>query len=273
MLFAVLGLMTIMKSRSQLRHQLQLESLKQQQEEEIHQAKLQFFTNISHEFKTPLTLITGPLQQLLANYTGSRATYDKLLVVESNAKHLLHLINRLMDFRKLENNQVQLQVAEGNVVKFLKEIFLSFTEYANTNGYTYTFEASKENIQLYYDRPKLEQVFFNLIANAFKYTPEKGSIAIHVSHTDADIAIEIKDTGIGIPEEFKASVFERFFEVPQTKRGKNTVANGSGIGLAIAKNVVSLHHGKIEIVESTEQGSTFKVSLPLGRNILRIIKL
>ena len=110
--------------------------MENERKEETNKAKLQFFTNISHDFRTPLTLILGPLQQLLADYKGSSIMYKKLLVIESSANHLLQLINRLMDFRKLEDHQSKLRAAEGNIVKFLQEIYLSFSEFAQDQGYT-----------------------------------------------------------------------------------------------------------------------------------------
>jgi len=131
----VLGLVNMIRSKTKLRHKLQLEHLENERNQDINDAKLRFFTNVSHEFRTPLTLITGPLQQLLTDYKGSSVVYKKLLVIESNANHLLQLINRLMDFRKLEHKKYALESAEGNLIKFLREIFLSFSEFAKGNGY------------------------------------------------------------------------------------------------------------------------------------------
>ncbi|MEO0331481.1 MAG: two-component regulator propeller domain-containing protein, partial [Bacteroidota bacterium] len=154
-----------------LRLQLDLDQLAIQRNEEVHQEKMQFFTNISHDFKTPLTLIMGALEQVLSDYRGSNRMYRKLLVVERSAHHLLKLVNRLMDFRKLENDHLGLQSAKGNLVKFTKEIYLSFVEFAKDRDYTYTFHASNDEILVYFDRDKLERVFYNLISNAFRYTP------------------------------------------------------------------------------------------------------
>lgn len=269
LIFAALaGLGWIVRSKSLLRHQLDLEHFESRQNQEINKAKLQFFTNISHEFRTPLTLIAGPLQQLLQDYRGSSFMYKKLLVMESNANHLLQLINRLMDFRKFENHQFRLEAAEGNIVKFLREIFLSFTEFAKDGGYTYTFETSNETILVYYDRNKLEQVFYNLISNAFKYTPKKGTIALNIREIDSQISIEVDDSGIGIPLQYREKVFDRFFEIERSKSTHDNVAQGTGIGLSIAKNSVVLHHGDIAVIPKASEGSMFRVSLPLGREHL-----
>ncbi|WP_246560770.1 hybrid sensor histidine kinase/response regulator transcription factor [Zobellia russellii] len=258
----------IVKSRARLKQDLRWEQLENKRQEENHLAKLQFFTNISHDFRTPLTLILGPLQQILADYKGSSLMYKKLLVIESSANHLLQLINRLMDFRKLEDHQSKLQAAEGNIIKFLREIYLSFTEYAKDNEYTYTFESSHEEILVFYDRSKLEQVFYNLISNAFKYTPNGGKIGIYVYNNHENIFIDVKDTGIGIPPPYLQQVFDRFFEVPEEKNIGPNYTKGTGIGLAIAKNTVELHHGSIEALNNEGKGAIFKVSLPLGKEHL-----
>jgi len=174
-----------------------------------------------------------------------------------------------MDFRKLEDHQSKLQAAEGNIIKFLREIYLSFTEYAKDNEYTYTFESSDEEILVYYDRTKLEQVFYNLISNAFKYTPKGGKIGIYVYKDHENIFIDVKDTGIGIPHPYLKQIFNRFFEVPEEgKSAKHDYKKGTGIGLAIAKNTVELHHGYIEALNDKVKGAIFKISLPLGKEHL-----
>lgn len=265
---ALYGLIWIIKSKENLKQELELEYREGEINKENNQAKLQFFTNISHEFRTPLTLILGPLQQILSNYNGSNQMYKKLLVIESSANHLLSLINRLMDFRKFENNQFILESAEGNIVKFLNEIFLSFTEYAKDGNYTYTFSTMDEEILVYYDRYKLERVFYNLISNAFRYTPKGGVISIHVKKEENDIVIEVEDSGVGIAEENIDKIFDLFFEIPTHKNVEINYNKGTGIGLSIAKNIVELHHGTIEVRNKNTQGVVFKVSLPLGKEHL-----
>ena len=267
-LSAMFTLYTIIKSKARLKQDLRWEQMENERKEEAHQAKLEFFTNISHDLRTPLTLILGPLQQLLAEYKGSSLMYKKLLTIESSANHLLQLINRLMDFRKLENRQSKLQVAEGNIVKFLQEIYLSFTEFAKLKGYTYTFENAQDHIAVFYDRPKLEQVFYNLISNAFKYTPNGGNIAIEIREEANTVYVSVEDSGIGIKDKHIDKVFERFFEIPPVgdiKEGQNP---GTGIGLSIAKNIVKLHSGTITVSSKEHQGSKFEVTLPLGKKHL-----
>ncbi|CDF79905.1 histidine kinase [Formosa agariphila KMM 3901] len=266
---ALIALISFLKSKAKLKHKLALESIEKQRNEEINQAKLQFFTNISHEFRTPLTLILGPLQQVLLDYKGSNKVYKKLLVIENSANHLLQLINRLMDFRKLENSQFNLQAAEGNIVKFLKEIYFSFSEYAKNGNYTYTFESESDVINVYYDRSKLERVFYNLISNAFRYTPEGGNITLKITTDSKYIYIDINDSGVGISDEFKTKIFNRFFEVPIHNQPQKNYNKGSGIGLSIAKNIAELHKGTIRLVHKERPGTIFRVSLPLGRGHLQ----
>lgn len=263
-------LKNILKSKTKLQHQLALEYLETQRTKEVNKIKLEFFTNISHEFRTPLALILGPLQQIIEDFTGSNKVYKKLLVVENSANHLLQLINRLMDFRKLENNLYKLETAEGNIIKFLKEIYLSFSEFAKQGGYAYTFKTSDQEILVYYDRSKLERVFYNLISNAFRYTPKGGKIEVYVKEQNNKVIIEVRDTGVGIAEEYKNKIFERFFEVAINNKPENDYNKGTGIGLSIAKNIVNLHKGEI-FVEGNEnqEGSIFSVELPLGRKHLK----
>ncbi|WP_238474583.1 hybrid sensor histidine kinase/response regulator transcription factor [Maribacter algarum] len=266
---AIIGLGNMIRSRTKLKHELQLELVESERNQEINDAKLRFFTNISHEFRTPLTLITGPLQQILIDYKGSSVVYKKLLVIESNAKHLLQLINRLMDFRKLEYKDYDIETAEGNMVKFLREIYLSFSEFAKCNGYRYSFDTDNEEISVFYDRPKLEQVFFNLISNAFKYTLPEGEVAITVRKGADSITVDISDSGPGIADEYRDKVFDRFFEIPDYKKSKNGQGTGTGIGLSIAKSIVDMHKGSIFVINNPTGGSVFKVSLPLGRAHLK----
>jgi signal transduction histidine kinase/ligand-binding sensor domain-containing protein/DNA-binding response OmpR family regulator len=259
------GLIWIIKSKARLKQKLELEYLETKRIEENNRAKLDFFTNISHEFRTPLTLILGPLQQILADYNGTNEMYKKLLVIEGSANHLLSLINRLMDFRKLENDQVKLESANGNIVKFTREIFLSFIEYAKDGGYDYTFDASEEEILIYFDRYKLERVFYNLISNAFRYTPKGGTINIKISHDDENLFIAVEDSGVGIAPEHIDKIFDLFFEVPLHNNVQKNYNKGTGIGLSIVKNIVRLHKGDIDVTNKEHGGVVFKVTLPLGR--------
>lgn len=269
-IIALFLLYKIQKTKSSLKHKLDLEYIENEKIEEANKAKLEFFTNISHEFRTPLTLILGPLQQILKDYKGSSKIYKKLLVIDNNANHLLQLINRLMDFRKLEKNLFKLEAAEGNIVKFLKEIYLSFSEFAKDGDYEYNFHTTDDQILVYYDRYKLERVFYNLISNAFRYTPKNGVINIRVRQEKSKILIAIEDSGVGISKENKDKIFDRFFELSINNKPEKTYNKGTGIGLSIAKNIVKLHRGKILVKDNMiVSGSIFTVELPLGKEHLK----
>ncbi|RED47786.1 hybrid sensor histidine kinase/response regulator transcription factor [Seonamhaeicola aphaedonensis] len=258
-------LYSISKSRTKLKHELELEHLEAEQIKKINQAKLEFFTNISHEFRTPLTLILGPLQQILDNYQGSSSIYKKLQVIKRNSNHLYQLINRLMDFRKYESNQMALQVAEHNIVDVLKKVFESFSDYAISEGYQYNFETPSNEIRLYIDENKLERVFFNLISNAFKYTDSQGQITVKIKEEGEMVLLLVEDDGIGIPEAYWGKIFDRFFELVDNNAADRTLKKGTGIGLAIVKNIVELHKGKISVASNSEgKGSVFKVELFKG---------
>ena len=268
---ALYYLFIILKSKTKLKHQLELEQVKSEQIEKINKSKLEFFTNISHEFRTPLTLILGPLQQILENYRGSSQMYKKLKVVESSANQLMHLINRLMDFRKYENKLITLKAAEGNIVKFVEEIYLSFSEYAKAQNYEYNFITSSEVINLYYDRAKLERVFYNIISNAFKYTENHGKIDIEIIEKKDKVMITVRDTGVGVPEQYKEQIFERFFEVSNNRSNATSNTAGTGIGLSIVKSIVDLHRGQVKVNRNYKNGdgSVFSVELTKGRGHLK----
>ncbi|WP_248722378.1 two-component regulator propeller domain-containing protein [Seonamhaeicola sp. ML3] len=268
-LVSLFFLFRILKSRTRLLHELELEHLETERTKEVNQTKLEFFTNISHEFRTPLALILGPLGQIIEDYRGSSKMYKKLLVIENSANHLLQLINRLMDFRKFEKKLFTLEAAEGNIVKFLREIYLSFTEHAKTGGYNFNFITDEDEILVYYDRNKLERVFYNLISNAFRYTPKGGDINIRILRKEHQIIINVEDSGVGIAEEFQDKIFERFFEVAVNNKPDQSYNKGTGIGLSIAKNIVELHKGEIALNKNENNiGSVFSVMLKLGKSHL-----
>ncbi len=252
----------IIQSRANYKHYLELTQKQKEQDMQLSQMKLQFFTNISHDFRTPLTLIIGPLSQILDEFRGSNKVYKQLKSVYHNAEHLLRLINQLMDFRKMENKQIKLQAAEGNIVRFCKEIFLSFRHYAESSDYSYHFFTNDEEIKAYYDRDKMEKVLYNIISNAFKYTPEGGEVNVVVNKLADKVNIIISDSGIGINKNYVERVFDRFYQVNDASRSE--VKRGTGIGLALSKGIIDLHKGKIEVISEEGRGSKFIIQLPLG---------
>lgn len=258
----------ILNSKSKLKYKLEIEHLENKRIEELNKNKLEFFTNISHEFRTPLTLILGPLQSILNTYTGSKDVFNKLKIMEGSTNHLLRLINRLMDFRKFENKQFKLEAAEGNIIKFLKEIFLSFSEFAKTGNYQYEFETNNDTLLAYYDRYKLERVFYNIISNAFRYTKKGGCIKVSIRQDKTHVIINVTDNGVGIADEYLDKIFDRFFEVSIHNQAENNYQKGTGIGLSIAHNIVKLHRGEIDVYKATPKGTCFEVKLKKGKKHL-----
>ncbi|MBP2833223.1 response regulator [Aquimarina sp. U1-2] len=257
-----------MRSKIELRHKLQSERLENSRQEEINKSKLEFFTNISHDFRTPLTLILAPIQQLIENYSGTKETYKKLLTIERNADQLLKLTNQVLDFRAYENKHSKLRAREGDIVVFLEGIYRSFQEYASIGNYTYSYEHEAKNIQLFYDQNKLEKVFFNVISNAFKYTPKGGEVKVKLYRDHNQVVIEISDNGRGISKAFINNIFDRYYGVANDTAYQKQFNQGSGIGLHIAKKAIELHKGTIEVESEESVGTLFRISLKTGHEHL-----
>ncbi|MEL7534438.1 MAG: hybrid sensor histidine kinase/response regulator transcription factor, partial [Bacteroidota bacterium] len=244
-----------------LRHSYQLEKITKQKQEEAYQMKLRFFTNITHEFRTPLTLIIGPLQDLLDTHELSAKVQKQLFAVERNAQRLLSLVNQLLDFRKLEAEHRQVEAAQGNFVRFLREVYLSFLGLAQRQDISYQFDTDAEEYILWYDRDKMEKVFYNLLSNAFKFTPAGGQISVIIRPKGGKLEVKITDTGPGIAPELHEQIFERFFE--RSAKQQNT--DGIGIGLAYTRQLLELHSAQIEIESDGKTGSTFLIRIPMGK--------
>lgn len=260
-LFAMLVYMGVVRF-VKLRHRFQLEKVEKEKQKELHQSKLRFFTNIAHEFRTPLTLIIGPLEDLTRRQESSGPVQRQLLSIEANAHRLLRLVNQLLNFRKLEAEHEGMQVAEGNFARFIEEIYLSFRENARLRKIDYTFCADEKQINLWYDRDKMEKVCYNLLSNAFKFTPDGGQIAVSIWQEEKAVCLEIKDNGKGIPEPLQAQIFKRFFEKEATFEHS---FKGSGIGLAVSRQLVEMHHGTIQVESEPGKGAGFLVRIPTGK--------
>lgn len=232
---------------------------------ELTQLKLNFFTNISHEIRTHLSLIIGPVEKmLLFGKTDSEST-KQLQLIKNKSDSLLHLVNELMDFRKAETRNLKLHVAEHNVVTFLQEIFASFYDLATARQIETDLSSSSQEILLYFDREQLEKVFFNLIHNAFKFTGSGGNISLSIEEKKTDVVITISDTGKGIAPESLKRLFENYFQEDDYGQ-QNT---GYGIGLAIARSITELHGGAIvadSILSPSGNLTSFTVTLLRGKN-------
>lgn len=232
---------------------------KKERIEELNQVKLRFFTNISHEFRTPLTLILGQIEVLMQMDLGT-TIYNRILRIYKNAWHMRNLISELLDFRKQEQGYLKLKVEEQNLVTFTRQIYMCFYEYAQKKEITYRFDNVEEIISVWFDSKQLQKVIFNLLSNAFKYTPNKGSIRVEVRMLASQAIVSVCDTGVGIPEEHISKIFERFYQTDNS----SSFTLGTGIGLALAKGIMNMHHGKIDVESTVGKGTKFTLSLPLG---------
>lgn len=264
---ALLGMLIYRVSRKQisLRKRLKIEKAQRKHDRRMAMDKLTFFTEISHEFRTPLTLIIGPLEELLSRESLNSPHVRKLRMVHRNAHKLLELINKLLDYRKIESGSVILKVREDDVVSFVGEIFSMFNDLAEKKNIRYTFQAEQEQVLLWFDRERLEMVISNIISNAFKYIGEGNEIAVTVGSHFSDkypqgrAVIKVRDNGMGIAKKHMGSIFEWFY------KGDNSIAMSSGIGLSLARKLVHLHKGEIYVESAEGRGSTFSIKIPLGK--------
>ncbi len=227
---------------------------------ELDQLKSRFFANISHEFRTPLTLILGEIDSVMSEKIDVREK-GKLQVAYRNARRLLVLINQLLDLSKLEAGSMELNAAQHNIVPFLKSLFYSFESLSESQKIALKFESESENIPVVFDPDKMEKIFYNVISNAFKFVPSNGEIKVSVNITDSTAEIRIKDTGIGIPSHRLKHIFDRFYQVDGSASRKH---EGTGIGLALTKELIELHKGSISVDSKEDEGSEFIIRLPAG---------
>ncbi|MEN8187090.1 MAG: two-component regulator propeller domain-containing protein [Bacteroidota bacterium] len=263
---------TLILARVQVKKQLEEERIEKEKIEGINKLKLKFFTNISHEFRTPLTLILGPLQRLARNTGYDKETKTQIELIQRNAITLLELINQLLNFRKSEAGELKLQVSQNNIINFINEIKLSFDELAKNRNIKFNFNYEAEKIDIWFDAIELKKVIINILSNAFKFTPNGGEIIIKVDtpklNTDT-IEISIKDSGIGIPKEKIKYIFDRYFQLGVSK-GKRV---GTGLGLSLAKDIIEMHSGNIKVESEKGAGVEFTIALPLGKEHLNTEKI
>ena len=238
---------------------------------ELDQFKTKFFANVSHEFRTPLTLLIGPLENALHGAYGviSDSMRQQAEIMLRNAQRLMRLINQLMDLSKLEAGKMQLQAQKRNIVPFLEGLLLTFTPFAEKKNIDLTFTSSDEDLDVYYEPDKLEKVFFNLLSNAAKFTEHDGEISIDVQtfgergeFKKGGVEIRVTDTGQGMPAEDLPYIFDRF---RQAEGSSSKDQAGTGIGLSLVKELVILHHGSIRVESELGKGTTFIIELHQGR--------
>lgn len=251
------------KYKVRLESSLEYEKKEKAHIEEINQSKLRFFTNISHEFRTPLTLITSQVDLLLQQKKLQPEVSNRIQSISRNATLMTRLINELLDFRKIDDQKMPIKAGEYNIIQFVHEIYLSFEEYAKTKKIDFSFQTENDTILLWFDQNQMQKVFFNLISNAFKYTSKEGKIIISISQDNERVYISIKDSGIGISPENKNKIFEQFYQISTIPESIGTVP-GTGLGLALTKGILDAHHAEIILESEVNKGSNFNIILLKG---------
>lgn len=249
-------------------------TINQQKEklQELDEIKSRFFTNISHEFRTPLTLTLGQIDSVM-NSTQDSNIKKKLEMAYQNAKKLLRLINQILEISKIESGRHQLKVARKNIASFVRHILYNFESIADQKGISLEFISERDEILVYFDPEKMEKVFTNLISNSIKFTSEGGKISINIrlsKELDTEekdvVEIIVSDTGIGIPDERLPYIFDRFYQADRIDRSE---IEGTGIGLTLVKELVELHSGKIDVKSKVGEGTSIKVTFLFGKDHFR----
>ena len=267
---AVAGALLLIRHRgiNKLKAKLAIEQERREADRvhELDQLKIKFLTNLSHEFRTPISLIMAPADKLLAEHKDDQTT-GQLSVILRNARRLLNLVNQLLDFRKLEEHELKLSLGEGEIISFISGVVDSFHDLSESRCIALEFNAPHEKLFVKFDHDKVERILFNLISNAFKFTLPGGTVSVYVvqhptSQADKTVLeLKISDNGIGIDAETKQLIFKRFYQVGDTNI--SNVNPGSGIGLSITKEFVEMHDGSISVESEPGKGSVFSVLLPL----------
>lgn len=228
------------------------------------EAKVNFFTNISHEFRTPLTLILAPLEELLNGGKNQQNLSRNLNLIHKNVIRLLRLMNQLMDFRKIEVDKMRLRASENDLIAFVSEIMHSYQSIANKRNIDLRMITNERRMNVWFDVNMLDKVIFNLLSNAFKFTKDNGFVHLYINTTDdgKNATIKVQDNGIGMAEDVVKNIFSIFYQ------GEYENHKGSGLGLALSKELIKLHKGSISAKSEKWKGTVFEISLPLGKEHL-----
>jgi signal transduction histidine kinase/DNA-binding response OmpR family regulator len=257
------------RKRQQERTEQQRRLMEQQKMEQITEMKLQFFTNISHDLRTPLTLIISPLEHIMKKVEEGKAPENmmaQLKNVYKNAQLLLKEVSTLLDFRRLDAGGETLNLQRGDIVDHLNSILVSFGDYAEERGIHLSFDHNLDSFVMDYDREKMNKVVYNLFSNALKFTPAGGSVSLSFKQRPDGVTIAVADTGKGVSDNDKPNIFKRFYQSASNDNSQT----GSGIGLHIASDYVQLHHGTITVSDNQPVGSVFTITLPVESEELRI---
>jgi signal transduction histidine kinase/CheY-like chemotaxis protein len=261
--------------RVRLIHDAKIEQMKREKAEELYNMKMKFFTDISHEFRTPLSLIIAPLQNIVSKVGNDPQLIKHSNLIRKNADRMLRLIDQVMDMMKIDLNKMRLSLGKGDIVEYLKELIFSFEEIADQRSIILEYTSDADSYITWFDENKIEKIIYNLLSNSFKFTPDKGKIEVsmHIRRKvdksdegrssilsdDEFIEIIIKDNGIGMPADFRDHLFERFY---RADRHDSIIRRGTGIGLALTKELVELHKGSINVDSEENRGTCFVILLP-----------
>ncbi|SEO95901.1 Two component regulator propeller [Mucilaginibacter gossypiicola] len=251
--------------QAKLKYEIQIAHYESEKEKELSERKLAFFTNISHEFRTPLTLIINPIKELLYNEKKAMDT-SNLTIVYRNARRLLGLVDQLLLFKKAESESDQLKISNVNIIDLCKEVYLCFVHEAKRKHIQLEFTSSTDCLNVYIDREKTEIVLFNLLSNAMKFTPKLGKIRIYAEESEQVVSIIVEDTGCGIPPEVSDRLFSRFYQVSDLASTSN---GGFGLGLYLVKNFVERQAGTVAYHSEAGKGTTFTITLKKGKAHLK----
>ncbi len=267
-------------SRHRLRNALKMEQLELEKMYELDQMKTQFFTNISHELHSPLTLILSPLEKLIKSRKTDDKVQNSLKLIHRNAQRLLRMTNQLKDFQKLETGDLRLTLSRGNIIHFIEEVVRSFQDYAIDHHIRFNFQAEQDDVIAWFDPDKLDKIIYNLLSNAFKFTPDEGTITVTVTILSSEmlpqsdqkkdlaaryIEIRVQDSGIGIPQDKLERIFQRYYRV---ENDDGHQYEGSGIGLSFVYELVKLYGGEISVSSNEGQGTKFTVLIPIDEQYL-----
>jgi len=263
MIFSMLGFFGYRYTRDmiRLRRRIAEEEREIQRIKELNEAKLEFFTDMSHELRTPLTLIVSPLEHILQDEELPRNLKRRIRDINENGRKLLDLTNSLIDFRKVGEGKMKLTVIKGDLGKFLLKTATAFQNYADDRNIDFRIISPKEAVKGWFDPNIVERVLFNLLSNAFKYTPKNGKVEVYLEKVDNETArIKVSDTGKGMSKKELANIFDRYF----TSNPIKSLFGTSGIGLSLVKKLLDLHNGQIEVISSQRKGTSFQITLPIG---------
>ena len=279
-LTAVLLVINYFISRQRLENALKIEHLELEKMYELDRIKTQFFSNISHEFYAPLTLILGPLERLISSHKHNHKIQESLKLIYRSAKRLQRMTNQLKNFQKMESGDVQLRLARGDIMLFIRDIVYSFRDYAIDHRIEYQFHPVQARFTTWFDADKLDKIIYNLLSNAFKFTPDGGKITVDAAVIQAAkdgaspagedtpgqyIEITVLDSGIGIPDDQITRIFDRHYQVARDAEAQQ---RGSGIGLAFVLELLKLYQGDISVESAEGKGTKFTVQIPVDEQFL-----